>query len=153
MTNYSQIQILKARVEPVSHPSWNMFTAAKNRMASSLQSHPGLLDKLARRVNTLVQVRVAENGSTDAETLTRLSHHESSEVRAAVGQNANTAKAVSNSLSADGHCDVRYAMAENPKTSVTNLNALSEDENPYVQDRARRTQANLKAEATIVSDV
>ncbi len=125
---------------------WNMFTAAKNRLASDLKSAPGVLDRLARTLNAQVQQRVAENTSTGRETLELLSHHESSDVRSAVAQNHSTCSSTLDSLSHDASSDVRYAMAEDTRTSTMHLQSLATDENPYVQDRAKRTQSRLAAE-------
>lgn len=133
-------------------PRWNVFTAAKNRLASGLASKPGMLDRLARRGNTSVQQRVAENRSTNFETLDFLSRHDSSDIRSAVAQNGNSLRSTVDALAADSSCDVRFAMAENPWTSPLILQRLAEDENPYVQSRAQRTQARLKAEETLLSD-
>lgn len=131
-------------------PQWNMFTAAKNRLATSLGNKPGVLDRLARRVDTPVQQRVAENRTTNSETLEFLSQHDSSDVRSAVAQNDNTLRSTVDSLAGDASCDVRFAMAENPGTSPVLLERLADDENPYVQDRAKRTQARLQAEETLL---
>ena len=131
---------------------WNLFTAAKNRLASSLDSNPGVLDRLARRLNASVQERVAENTSTDSCTLHLLAQHESSDVRAAAAQNENALQSTVDVLAGDASCDVRYAMAENPLTCAKLLEALAEDENPFVQNRAQVTQARLKAEETLRSD-
>jgi hypothetical protein len=128
---------------------WNRFTAARNRMASSLQTDPILLDRLARRVNTPVQLRVAENVNTDSGTLDLLAQHQSSDVRSAVAQNENSLRSTVDSLSVDDNCDVRYAMAENPWTNAKLLEKLAQDENPYVQHRAKRTQAQLNAEKAL----
>ena len=133
-------------------PRWNMFTAAKNRLASGLGNKPGVLDRLARRVNLPVQQRVAENRTTNSETLEFLSRHNSSDIRSAVAQNDNTLRSTLDSLVSDASCGVRFAMAEAPWTSAVLLERLAEDENPYVQDRARRTQARLKAEETLLAD-
>lgn len=130
---------------------WNSFTAAKNRLASSLNTNPGVLGRLARKLNTSIQQRVAENRSTDSEALDFLAKHESNDVRSAVAQNENTPPSTAESLAGDLSCDVRYAMAENARTNKTLLGALAEDENPYVQERARRTQARLSAEDTLLA--
>lgn len=130
-------------------PRWNLFTAAKNRLASSQETKPGILNCLARRVNTSVQRRVAENRATDSETLELLAQHESADVRAAVAQNDNTLRSTVLSLAADVSCDVRYAMAENAWTVSTLLEILAGDENPYVQERAKQTQARLKVEESL----
>lgn len=130
-------------------PRWNMFTAAKNRLASRLESRPGVLNQLARKVNANVQERVAENSSTDSETLELLSRHESSDVRAATAQNENTLQSTIDSLADDANSDVRYAIAENPGTSARLLDVLATDENPYVQDRAKRTQERLKTQPPV----
>lgn len=133
-------------------PRWNMFTAARNRLASSVDSSPAVLKRLAGRVNTSVQQRVAENNRTDSETLELLAQHESSAVRSAVAQNENSLRSTVASLASDTSCDVRFAIAEDPRTSTALLGKLAEDENPYVQNRARRTQAVLKAENTLLAD-
>lgn len=133
-------------------PRWNMFTAAKNRLASSIGTKPALLDRLARRENTSVQQRVAENRATNSESLEFLSRHDSSDIRSAVAQNDNTLRSTVDALAGNASCDVRFAMAENPWTSAVILERLAEDENPYVQGRARRTQARLKAEETLLAD-
>lgn len=127
-------------------PLWNMFTAAKNRLASGMGTKPAILRRLGRTVNASVQQRIAENRTTESATLELLSHHESADVRAAVAQNDNTSRATVDSLSGDASSDVRYAMAANARTSTALLETLSTDENPYVQDRAQRTQARLKLE-------
>lgn len=133
-------------------PRWNLFTAAKNRLASSLGKETGVLDRLARRVNKAVQQRVAENRTTSSETLEFLSRHELSDIRSAVAQNDNSLRSTVTALAGDASSDVRFAMAENPWTSVALLEGLAEDDNPYVQDRAKRTQARLKAEETLLAD-
>lgn len=130
---------------------WNLFTAAKNRLASGLNTNIGVLAVLARRVNITVQQRVAENSSTDCDTLNLLSQHECSNVRSAVAQNASTNITTMDFLSIDADCDVRYAMAENPWTSTRLLSVLAEDENPYVQNRARKTQDRLKAQEVVLT--
>lgn len=134
------------------YPQWNMFTAAKNRLASSSGNKPGVLDRLARKTNTSVQQRVAENSTTSSETLDFLSRHDSSDIRSAVAQNDNSLRSTVDELVGDASSDVRFAMAENPWTSILLLERLAEDENPYVQDRAIRTQARLRAEETLLSD-
>jgi hypothetical protein len=129
-----------------TRPHWNLFTATKNRMASSLDSNPALLDRLSRKFNASVQQRVAENRSANSQTLDRLSQHESSDVRAAIAQNGNTLEATAVLLSQDVDCDVRYAIAANPRTRKEILSELAEDENPFVQHRARQTQDRIEAE-------
>jgi hypothetical protein len=78
--------------------------------------------------------------------------HVSSDVRAAVAQNENTRRSTVDSLAGDANCDVRFAMAENPWTSTELLEALAKDDNPFVQHRARRTQARVRAEETLLTD-
>lgn len=129
---------------------WNQYTAAKNRLASNQNSSTGILNLLARRINTKVQQRVAENTSTDSRTLELLSKHESSQVRSAVAQNKNTLRSTVDSLAGDLSSDVRYAMAEDAGTSTTLLETLAGDDNPYVQERAKRTQSRLQAEKTLL---
>lgn len=133
-------------------PRWNTFTAAKDRLASSLINKPGVLDRLGRKLNTSVQLRVAENRTTNFETLDYLSLHDSSDIRSAVAQNDNTLRSTVDALADDVSSDVRFAMAENPWTSTALLQRLAEDENPFVQNRAQRTQARLKAEETLLAD-
>jgi len=133
-------------------PMWNMYTAAKNRLASNQDSTSGVLFRLACKKNFSVQQRVAENSSSDSQTLDLLAQHQSANVRSAVAQNENTSELTMNSLAADLSADVRYAMAENPLTDEILLETLAGDENPYVQDRARRSQARLRAEETFLSD-
>jgi len=130
----------------ITFPRWNLYTAAKNRLASGLHNKPGVLDRLARKVNKPVQQRVAENRTTTSDTLELLAQHESSEIRSAVAQNENSLRSTVDALADDESCDVRYAMAENPGTSPALLDKLAEDENPFVQNRAKRTQARLRAE-------
>lgn len=132
-------------------PNWNLYTAAKNRLASGLNTKTGVLALLAKRGNAAVQERVAENCSTDCNTLDILSQHESSNVRSAVAQNASANMVTMDTLSVDSDCDVRYAMAENPWTSTKLLAVLAEDENPYVQNRARKTQDRLKAQEVVLT--
>lgn len=145
---FQQKRIEKIRMSPI----WNMYTAAKNRLASSLVNKPNVLNSLARRANESVQLRVAENRTTSPETLKLLSKHESSNVRSGVAQNENSPRSTAELLAVDANCDVRFAMAENPRTSTSILKQLSRDENPYVQDRAKRTIARLKAEETYLID-
>jgi hypothetical protein len=95
---------------------------------------------------------VAENINATPETLTLLARHESSDIRAAVAQNGHSFPSTVNALSDDPDCDVRYAMAENPWMSKDVLEKLSSDENPFVQNRARRTQALIRAEENIAID-
>ena len=133
-------------------PHWNMYTAAKNRLASSLVNAPGVLDRLGRQLNERVQLRVAENRTTDTETLEFLSKHGSGSIRSAVAQNDNTRQSTVDSLADDVNSDVRYAMAANPSTSSPLLERLATDENPYVQERAQRTIARVKAEETLSTD-
>lgn len=133
-------------------PRWNMFTAAKNRLASSLIIRLGALELLARKGSISVQQRVAENRTTNSETLELLSRHDSSDIRSAVAQNDNSLRSTVDSLADDTNCDVRFAMAENPWTSAVLLERLAEDDNPYVQNRALRTQARLKAQETFLAD-
>lgn len=133
-------------------PRWNMFTAAKNRLASSLRTKPDMLNRLAHTGNTSVQQRVAENSTTNSATLDFLSLHESSDIRSAVAQNENCLSTTVDALAGDSNCDVRFAMAANPWTSAKLLQRLAEDENPYVQIRAQRTQARLKVEETLLAD-
>jgi len=130
-------------------PRWNMFTAAKHRLASSLGTKPRLLAQLARKINIAVQQRIAENCSTNSATLELLALHASTDVRASVAQNESTKRSTVNRLATDVSSDVRYAMADNAHTSTKLLLALADDENPYVQDRAKRTQARLQAEETL----
>lgn len=147
----TSVPILKIKIEKIV-PHWNLFTAAKNRLASGLNSTPGVLGRLARLGSTSVQQRVAENRSTDFETLDLLAQHQSSDVRSAVAQNVNTRESTTQSLAEDANADVRYAMAENPWTSTTLLEMLAGDDNPYVQHRAMRTQALLKAEQILLDN-
>lgn len=142
---FIQTQVPKRTIDKIGKSRrWNMFTAAKNRLASSLDSTTGVLNRLARRGETSVQQRVAENRSTDSETLDLLAQHQSADVRSAVAQNVNTRESTTHTLAADVNADVRYAMAENPLTSTELLETLAEDENPFVQHRTRQTQALLK---------
>ncbi|MBX9668358.1 MAG: hypothetical protein K2X93_12100 [Candidatus Obscuribacterales bacterium] len=134
------------------YPRWNMFTAAKNRLASGLNNKAGVLDRLARSLNKSVQQRVAENRTTNSDTLDFLSQHESSDIRAAVAQNDNSLRSTVEALAGDASDDVRFAMAENPWTNPALLQQLAADENPFVQNRAMRTQALLRAEETLLSD-
>jgi len=146
----SQPTGLETRIDKIGiAPRWNMFSAAKNRLASNLDSDPGVLHRLGRQGNASVQQRVAENRNTDSETLDLLAQHHSPDVRSAVAQNTNTPLSTALTLAADVSVDVRYAMAENPWTSIALLEILVEDENPYVQHRARRTRALLKAEEAL----
>ena len=57
-----------------------------------------------------------------------------------------------NSLAGKASFGARYAMAENPRTDAILLEGLAEDSNSCVQNRAKRTQALLKAEETFLSD-
>lgn len=77
--------VLNTRIDQIRFsPQWNMITAAKNRLASSLHTKPGVLEWLVRRVNTSVQQRIAENRTTDSKTLELLAQHESTDVRSAL---------------------------------------------------------------------
>ena len=140
------------RLQGALAPLWNLFTAAKKSLASSSNTKANVLTNLAIRGNKAVQERVAENTSTDSLTLEWLAKHEDSVVRSAVAQNDSTPSATASRLSDDHHCDVRYAMAENPKTDEAILEKLTNDTNPYVQDRAKRTQARLRDQDNSRSD-
>jgi hypothetical protein len=132
--------------QPVDKNSWNMFTAAKNRLASLLSTSPAVLKHLGRTGNKSVRQRVGENPSSDSQTLDGLSKDGDSNVRSAVAGNPSTSGATAEFLSVDENADVRYAMAENHKTSESLLKQLATDDNPYVKDRAERTQARNKSE-------
>lgn len=111
----------------------------KSRLASSPDTLPEVLDRLADKGETPVSERVAENPTAPPQTLAKLAEHEAPEVRAAVSENKNTPVETVNSLAADENPDVRYRVAENPDTPPVVLQALLEDENPYVQERAKDT--------------
>ncbi len=132
-------------------PHWNLFTAAKNRLASGEHTKSNILNNLALKPNTQVQERVAENSGTHYNTLELLSKHKSSDVRSAVGENEHTLQSTMQSLAGDVSSDVRYAMASNARTSSVLLEILAGDENAYVQARAMKTQARIKVERTLTS--
>lgn len=130
----------------IQPPAWNLFTAAKNRLASHHDTDAETLDRLSKTGTESVQQRIAENSSSTPDTLEYLSKHASGNIRAAVAQNGSTASDVIGVLARDGDADVRYAMAENAATDAQLLWRLANDENPYVSERALRTLARLKAE-------
>jgi hypothetical protein len=127
--------------------SWNMFTAAKHRLASLLSTSPSVLQQLGRTGSQSVRQRVGENPSSDSQTLDGLSKDGDSDVRSAVAGNPSTSEETAEFLSADQNADVRYAMAENNKTSQNLLKQLATDDNPYVKDRAERTQARNQSQS------
>lgn len=129
---------------PRKKPPWNLYTAAKNRLASSLETGVRMLDRLGRTGSDAVQIRVAENEKSGPEILRFLSKLSNSEVRAAVAQNASTSPAIAEELAGDADADVRYAMAANAHTSPALLSILAQDDNPYVSNRAVRTQERLQ---------
>lgn len=148
LTREQRLRDLEAALAPLM----NMFLAAKRRLASNPLTQQSVLTSLAIRGSKSVQQRVAENSSTDTLTLDWLAKHADSEVRSAVAQNNSTTHATASTLSDDHHCDVRYAMAENPETNESILDKLTTDENPYVQDRAKRTQARLREQESLKTD-
>lgn len=136
--------------DPKAQPPWNLYLAAKNRMASNMLTTQGLLDRLARDPKQSVQLRVAENLNTSTQTLDNLSHHKSSAVRSAVAQNRSSTSATIARLSSDENPDVRYALAEDAGTTSDVLDQLADDENAFVQDRAKRTRARNLNEHNIL---
>ncbi len=140
--NYKLTKTIIDKVRSVPH--WNMFTAAKNRLASNQNTKLSVLKLLSQKFNTPVQQRIAENRTTSSEILESLADHESADVRLAVAQNRNTSRSAVQTLAGDVNPDVRYAMAANPRTSTKILEILADDENAYVQDRAKQTQVRVK---------
>lgn len=144
--NYKLAKKIIDKVRYVPH--WNMFTAAKNRLASNQNTKLSVLKQLSLKFNIPVQQRVAENSTTSSEILDSLADHESADVRLAVAQNANTFPSTIQTLAGDVNSDVRYAMAADPRTNTKLLETLADDENAYVQDRAKRTQVRIRDDQT-----
>jgi hypothetical protein len=103
------------------------------------------LDKVITIDSTATRHRLAENPSTDAETLLKLSQDTDPEVRLSAAEHLNLPYFALKRLVEDPCLDVRLGMAANPNLPISILEMLIKDENPYIQDRARRSIERLNS--------
>jgi hypothetical protein len=85
---------------------------------------------------------LAQNSSTDAETLFWLAGHHNMDIRCAVARSANCPLEALSILAKDHEPGIRHAIAENPGSSMHILRMLADDSNPLVSWRA---QNNINA--------
>ncbi len=97
----------------------------------------------SRRIGLLE--RLAEDPSTNIETILVLSIHPEPTVRAAVAENPKAPTSVLLALAADEHPDVRFRLAENPNIETAVLKMLVNDENPYISWRALNTLRRIQS--------
>jgi hypothetical protein len=127
----------------------NLFTAAKHLLASGACTSGSTLSRLGRLGSDSVRRLIAENPTTDEATLDHLSKDHDTDVRSAVADNPSTSAATTEQLAGDQSADVRYSMAESSKTPRDLLKRLAKDDNPYIQDRAERTQARIESDEKV----
>jgi hypothetical protein len=106
-----------------------------------------VLEQLANDNSPSTLERIAENPRTGCATLARLAHHSNPGVRAAAAENANLSPRTAWRLAHDTSADVRMRLAENYFISLEVLRKLGNDNNPYVQNRARKTIDRVLAQA------
>lgn len=114
-------------------------TLAKVRLASSPNTCPKTLSRLAHSKNKTVLLRLAENPNVEDAVLERLASHDCADVRGAVAENDKTPLRILMILASDEDADVRYSLAENHNVPPVVLVVLADDDNPYVSCRAEQT--------------
>ena len=118
---------------------------ASQMMPIEVQAHT--LKKTCRSISALTVIDrrfLAEEASTSPQTLLKLSRDKDPEVRLSAGEHPNMPYVGLRELVQDPCIDVRFGLAGNHNIPISILSMLTQDENPYVEDRAKRSLDRLQ---------
>ena len=134
----SVISLDRLSMNPVSFYLSRLAKERPNYKQEPVDDVKGLR-QLTLMGSTMVRLRAAEHPFVSTETLLELSRDRNPEVRLSAAEHPKLPYFALQRLVQDPCLDVRLGLAENPNLPISILEILVKDENPYIEDRARRS--------------